>query len=64
MKVIFDYTSTNYITLLILATILVMIVADRKNNIKGTNMVYGICYGRGNIYYFSCRVCGDVGGCI
>ncbi len=36
MKVILDYIFTNYITLIILATIILMTCVSKKNDIKGT----------------------------
>ena len=42
--IIFDYITTNYITLLILATIIVMTIVNSKNNIKGTKMIHTMVF--------------------
>lgn len=42
--IIFDYITTNYITLLILATIIVMTIVNSNNNIKGTKMIHTMVF--------------------
>ncbi|MCR5282400.1 MAG: hypothetical protein K6E18_03450 [Lachnospiraceae bacterium] len=43
MWIVFDFIKTNYITLLILITLLVMMATNRSNQIPGTGMILVMC---------------------